>query len=209
MIEIPCRQGDLTWVKSRTGVITASRFRDAAETLKNGNPTAKSTLYAAQVAIERISGEPCDEGYTSWQMARGREKEPRGRLEYEIETGNIASEFGVILTDDRIFGYSSDGFVGDDGLIEIKSLVSSIRILELWRDGDLSEYMHQIQGGMWITGRKWVDLVGYCPQLRSIGRQTFIKRVVRDENFIEDMEQQLWRFAAIVSVNESILRGVK
>jgi len=204
---VSCEQGSEIWQKSRIGLITASKFRDATETLKNGNPTAKSTLYAAQVAIERISGQPCNEGYNSWQMQRGQAKEPMGRMEYEVATGNIASESGVCISDDSLFGYSSDGLVGDDGLIEIKSIVSAIGVLEMWRDGDISEYMHQIQGGMWITGRKWCDFVMYCPQLEPIGKQMFIKRVDRDESFIEDMDQKLFRFAAIVKTNELILRN--
>jgi exodeoxyribonuclease (lambda-induced) len=203
---INCKQGSPEWLAARIGLITASKFRDATETLKNGNPTAKSTLYAAQVAIERISEQPCNEGYNSWQMERGQEKEPMGRMEYEVLTGNIASESGVCVSDGRIFGYSSDGMVGDDGLIEIKSIVSAIGVLEMWRDGDMSEYMHQMQGGMWITDRKWCDFIMYCPQLEPIGKQLFIKRVERDEMFIKIMVGKLWSFAATVSINESILR---
>ncbi len=206
MIIINCKQGSPEWIAARVALITASKFRDATETLKNGNPTAKSTLYAAQVAIERISGQPCNEGYNSWQMERGQEKEPMGRMEYEVLTGNIASESGVIVSDDGLFGFSSDGMVGDDGLIEIKSIVSAIGVLEMWRDGDMSEYMHQMQGGMWITGRKYVDFIMYCPQLEPIGKQLFIRRVERDKDFINDMEQKLFKFAAIVKTNELILR---
>lgn len=139
-------------------------------------------------------------------MKRGQEKEPHGRLEYEIQTGNLVQESGVVLTDDRLFGYSMDGFVGDDGLIEIKSLVSAIAVLEMWRDKDLTEYMHQIQGGLWITGRKFCDFVMYAPQLTSIGKQLFIKRVLRDESFIEKMEVDLLRFSKTVLENEAILR---
>jgi exodeoxyribonuclease (lambda-induced) len=203
---INCKQGSPEWLAARIGLITASKFRDATETLKNGNPTAKSTLYAAQVAIERISGQPCNEGYNSWQMERGQEKEPMGRMEYEIATGNLASESGVIISDDGLFGYSSDGLVSNDGIIEIKSIVSAIGVLEMWRDGDLSEYMHQIQGGMWITGRKWVTFVMYCPQLEPIGKQLFMKTVTRDNGFIEKMERDLISFEKIVSNNEAILR---
>src|SRR3990172_8325763 len=191
---INCTQGSAEWIAARIGLITASKFRDATETLKNGNPTAKSTLYAAQVAIERISGQPCNEGYNSWQMARGQEKEPMGRMEYEVITGNIASESGVCISDDGLFGYSSDGFVGDDGLIEIKSIVSAIGVLEMWRDGDMSDYMHQMQGGMWLTKRIWTDYVMYCPQLEPIGKHMYIKRVYRDEDFIADIEHKLLSF---------------
>ncbi|VVE85158.1 lambda exonuclease family protein [Pandoraea sputorum] len=206
MILIQCEQGSPEWLAARVGVITASKFREAIETTQKGLQTAKSSLYGAQVAIERISGQPCDEGFNSWQMKRGQEMEPLARMEYEAQTGNFASESGIVLTDDRLFGYSTDGLVGDDGLIEIKSLVSAIGVLEMWRDQDLSEYMHQIQGGLWITGRKWCDFVMYAPQLESVNKQLFCRRVERDEAFIDVMTQKLLAFAETVNENEQILR---
>lgn len=207
MIEIICEQGSESWHAARCGVITASKYRDAIETTAKGLPTSKSTLYAAQVAIERISGQPCDEVFNSWQMKRGTELEPFARMAYEAETGNLASESGVVLTDDRLFGYSTDGFIEDDGMIEIKCLASAIGIVDMWRDGDMSEYMHQMQGGMWVTGRKWCDFVMYCPQLERIGKQIFRRRVMRDDNFIDSMVEDLMKFSAKVAANEAILRG--
>ena len=206
MILIECVQGSEEWHKARAGVITASNFKNAVEMTAKKLPTAKATLYAAQVALERISGMPCDEGFTTWQMKRGSELEPKARMEYEALTGNFAAESGVVLTDDRMFGYSTDGFIDSDGIIEIKSLASAEKIVAMWRDRDFSDYMHQIQGGLWITGRKWADFVMYAPQLESVGKQIFHQRVERDDNFIEEMETNLMRFAAMVSDNESILR---
>lgn len=206
MIFINCEQGTEDWHKARCGVITASKFRDALEVTAKGKPTSKSVLYAAQVALERISGAPCDEMFNSWQMKRGTELEPKARMEYEAATGNLATESGVVLTDDRLFGYSTDGELSDSGIIEIKCLASAIGVLEMWRDHDLSEYMHQIQGGLWITGRKYCDFVMYAPQLESVGKQLFTKRVDRDESFIEKMELDLLVFEREVSKNEAIFR---
>ena len=206
MILITCTQGSEEWAKARAGVITASKFRDALDCLKNGSPNAKSILYAAQVALERISGEPCDETFNSWQMKRGTELEPAARMEYESRTGNLASESGVVLTDDKCYGYSTDGFVDDDGMIEIKCLASALNILEMWRDQDLSQYEHQIQGGLWITGRKWCDFVMYAPQLKTVGKELYYRRVTRDEAFIERLELGLVAFEKRVSENETILR---
>jgi len=206
MIFINCTQGSEEWHAARCGVITASKFRDAVEVTAKGRPTSKSTLYAAQVALERISGTPCDEVFNSWQMRRGTELEPMARMEYEARTGNLATESGVVLTDDRMFGYSTDGELDADGIIEIKCLASAIGVLEMWRDRDLSEYMHQIQGGMWVTGRKYCDFVMYAPQLEKVGKQLFCQRVDRDDNFIDAMVEHLMSFSKTVSDNEMILR---
>ncbi len=206
MILINCPQGSEEWHAARCGVITASKFRDAVEVTAKGKPTAKSELYAAQVALERISRTPCDEVFNSWQMKRGSELEPMARMEYEAQTGNLATESGVVLTDDRLFGYSTDGFVGEDGIIEIKCLASAIGVLAMWRDGDLADYMHQVQGGMWLAGRKWADFVMYAPQLATVNKQLFRRRIARDDNFIDAMVVQLLAFAKTVDNNEAILR---
>ena len=167
-------------------------------------------------------GEPTEDTFQTFEMRRGTELEPLARIAYEARTGNLAEESGIALTDDRIFGYSTDGFVDDDGLIEIKCPNSARKIIEIWENCDLSEYEHQIQGGMWITGRKWCDFIMYAPQLEPIGRHLFVKRIERDDNFIEKMETQLWDFAKRVqgacgqlkngsglmaSVNKVILSG--
>lgn len=206
MIYVECEQGTQEWHAARCGVITASKFRDATEKTAKGLPTAKRRLYSAQVAVERISKEPCGEVFNSWQMKRGQEIEPDARMAYEGATKNMATESGVVLTDDRLFGYSTDGFVGQDGMIEIKSLVGAEIVIEMWDKEDMSEYMHQMQGGMWITGRKWCDFVMYCPQLASVGKSLFLRRVMRDDKFIDEMVLELADFEKSVSRNESILR---
>jgi hypothetical protein len=71
----------------------------------------------------------------------------------------------------------------------------------------MSEYMHQIQGGLWITGRRWADFVMYCPQLEAIGKQIYYRRVQRDESFIEQLERDLVDFERLVSDTEMMLRA--
>jgi len=211
MILFECKQGTEEWHTARVGVITASRFEDACSRLKKtGGLTEKAALYAAQLAIERISGKPCDEGFSTWQMKKGQELEPEARMAYEVFTGNLASESGVALTDDKKFGYSTDGFVDAErgkptkGCIEIKSLSSASLILAMWRTRDVSDYMYQIQGGLWITGRDWCDFVMFCPQLKNVGKELFLKRVYRDDEFISDMEDRLIEFDGVVKENKSI-----
>lgn len=206
MVFVECIQGSPEWLQARVGVITASKFKDAVDKLKSGKPSAKANTYAAQVAMERVTGKPCDEQFVTWQMKQGTEREPMARLEYESLTGNLATESGIVLTDDRLFGYSSDGYVGDDGIIEIKSLASAEKIISMWRDHDFSDYIHQIQGGLWISGRQWADFIMYAPDLEVVGKQLFYQRVKRDESFIEQLEIDLMQFAATVAEHEAVLR---
>lgn len=206
MILIECEQGSQEWLQARAGVITGSEFRTACDRLRNGNRSTGSIRYAAEVAIERISGEPFGERFQTWAMRRGKEMEPIARMEYESRTGYVASESGIVLSDDRKFGYSTDGLVDDIGLIEIKCLLDPERLIAIWRDHDLSDYMHQMQGGLWLTGRKWVDFVMYAPQLAPVGKQLYHRRIMRDEKFILLLERELQEFAALVEENELTLR---
>ncbi len=211
---IECQQGSESWFQARSGAVTASCFADAVSVLekdgkirKKGEPTAAAEKYAGDVAIERVSGKPYGEPPKAWTLARGHELEPQARAAYETRTGLLVMESGICKTDDDWFGYSTDGLVEDDGLIEIKCPIASDKVFTMLQTGDVSEYMHQIQGGMWITGRKWLDFIMYTPDLKTVGRDLFIKRIERDDNFINEMEMQLLRFMKTVQRMEAFLRS--
>ena len=206
MILINCEQGSEDWLRARLGVITASRAADACDRLKNGAPSFKAQGYAAQVAMERAAGAPCEDVFVNYAMRRGTELEPLARLAYEEQTGNLVQEAGLALTDDRLFGYSTDGFVGTDGGIEIKAPLSPLVVCSMWRTRDLADYKHQIQMGLWLTGRKWCDFVMYDPRLEPVGKSLFIEHVQRDEKFIEQLEEGLLKFSALVAEYEAALR---
>jgi exodeoxyribonuclease (lambda-induced) len=212
MIFIECLQGSPEWHQARAGVITASCFSEAISRMsrtsgrrKVGDPTAASDKYAADLAIERISGKPYGAPPKAWVLDRGHEMEKLARMAYEAHTNAMAHESGLVLTDDHLFGYSTDGFVGDDGLIEIKAPIDSLKIIEVM-EGDLSEYQHQMQGGMWITGRKWCDFIMYVPDLRNAGKDLYVKRVMRDDAFIDAMVLELAAFARRVSDREILFK---
>lgn len=213
LIEAP--QGSDEWLSARAGVITASRFADARSKLsragktgKAGDPSAEAIKYAWQVALERIAGEPVSQAFETFAMRRGSELEPEARMAYETHTGLLASEQGLLLSDDRVFGYSADGLVGDDGLIEIKCPSNCQKIGDIWRnpEGATAEYIDQIMGGMLITGRKWCDFIMYCPWLEPVGKELFVRRVDRDDEYIAALEADLIQFKALVDEYENILR---
>lgn len=210
---IECQQGTPEWLHARAGAITASCFSEAISVLqrdgakrKKGEPTAAAEKYAGDVAIERISGKPYGEPPKAWVLNRGHEMEVLARAAYETRSGMLAMESGICKTDDDWFGYSTDGLVADDGLIEIKCPIASDKIIEMLETGDISEYRHQMQGGMWITGRKWCDFIMYVPDLESVGRDLFVKRVHRDDEFIDDMVEKLMAFRATVERTEAFFR---
>lgn len=212
---IECPQGTPEWHAARAGKITASCFADAISrcTRKSGSrdagdPTAVAERYAADLAIERISGQPHGEPPKAWILERGHEMEAAARMHYEARTGSFVTEAGICVTDDGIFGYSSDGLVDDDGLIEVKAPIDSSKILAMWETGDTSEYDHQMQGGLWITGRKWCDFLMYVPDLAAVGKDLFVKRVFRDDAFIDAMVEKLAEFDGMVQHYVRLLKEV-
>jgi len=172
-------------------------------------PGADAIRYAWLIAFETIAREPLDDTFVTYAMRRGRELEPQARRAYEVRTGALVEEVSLILTDDERFGYSADGFRDDDGLVEIKCPLSCEKLGNVWTnpEGAHLEYLDQINGGLWITGRKYCDLVVYCPWLAPVGKDLFVKRIHRDEAAIEALESDLVGFMRMVDANLAVLRN--
>lgn len=184
---------------------TSESVAKALKGEKTEEPSDIAKRYAADTAIERISQVPYGEPPKTWLLERGHELEDRARIAYESRTGYLVEESGIVLTDDRKFGYSTDG-MPEDGLIEIKCPIDGAKIAEMWRTGDVSAYIHQMQGGMWITGRKWCDFIQYVPDLAPVGKDLYVKRIYRDESFIENMVSKLLDFDKLVGEYEALFR---
>jgi YqaJ-like viral recombinase domain len=201
MIFIDCEQGVPEWHQARVGVITASTFSDALSVLKRksgdkevGDFTDASDTLAANTALERISGKPYGDTFQTYAMKRGSEQEAFARIRYESLYNTVVAECGIVLTDDRLFGYSTDGFVGEDGMIEVKTPQNSLKVGKMLETENVEEYIHQIQGGLWITGRKWCDFIMYIPPLECIDNDLYVRRIYRDDDFITEMETGLLKF---------------
>jgi predicted phage-related endonuclease len=173
-------QGSTEWLEARRGLITASEMKLLlTPTLKNAD-NDKSRAHIWELAAQRITGH-VEPSYISDDMLRGEEDEITARDLYSKHYAQV-KQVGFITNDDFGFeiGYSPDGLVGDDGLIEIKSRRQRFQvqtIVEHWRDGTTpSEYMLQVQTGLLVTGRKWCDLISY-----SGGIPLAVMRVEPDE----------------------------
>ena len=195
-------QGSEEWLTARRGKITGSRFKDARDKLKGGQPSKACLGYAMDVARERIGGSAPPK-FQNAAMRTGTEQEPFARAMYEARTGHMVDEAGFYLSDDAVFGLSPDGLVNDDGVIEIKTMVGSDTLFTAVADGDVSAYMDQCLGYLWLLGRQWVDLVIWTPDLNHMA----IHRITRDENAIEALEADLMAFARLVTQYENTLRA--
>lgn len=195
-------QGSEDWLAVRRGVITGSRFKDARDKLKNGQPSKACLDYARDLARERLGGK-APAKFQNAAMRTGTEQEPFARAKYEARTGHLVDEVGFYVSDDGRFGLSPDGLIDDEGVLEIKTMVSSETLFTAVADRDTSEYIDQCLGYLWLLGRQWVDLVLWCPDLGHM----VINRITRDEDAIEALEVDLMAFSKLVNEYESKLRG--
>lgn len=203
MIHHNHEQGSEAWLVARKGCITGSRFKDCRDRLKNGKPSKACTDYAMDTARERAGGK-APAKFQNAAMRIGSEQEARARQLYETRTGNLVEEVGFFTTEDGLFGLSPDGLIDDDGVLEIKTMVSSDTLFTAMAGGDISAYLDQCLGYLWLLGRQWVDLVLWCPDLDHM----VIHRIDRDDNAIEALEADLMEFAQVVKTHEHKLHAL-
>lgn len=203
MIERQSNQGSADWLRDRAGCATASCFADIlAVSKRDGKPLKAREDYLMKLVVERITGEPT-ESASSFAMAWGTEAEPFARAEYELATGNIVTEVGFVKhPTHKWIGASSDGLVGKAGGVEIKCPHNSGVHLQTWADGMPEHHRAQVLGQMWILGLEWIDFCSYDPRMQTGGEhlKLYRQRVMRDQKYIDSLEDQVLQFLAEVQV---------
>lgn len=186
MILIDCVQGTKEWLDLRMGIPTSSCF-DKIITTK-GEPSKQAEKYMWQLAGERVSGFR-EESFQSEAMKRGNIIEQEAREFYELTHDVKVRQIGFCLSDCKKYGASPDGFIGEEGGIQIKCPLVSTHVSYLL-DGEVpTEYFTQNQGELLVTGRKYIDFTSYFPGIRPL-----VVRVKRDEVFISKLKKELEMF---------------
>lgn len=134
----------------------------------------------ATLIAERITGWTEDTPMNS-DMWRGVEAEPYAREQYAQHHAPV-TEVGFMLREEDTWqlGYSPDGLVGDDGLIEIKSPRAKTHLNTILADEVPAFYMPQLQAGLLVSGRAWVDFVSYVG-----GMPLYTKRIHPDPDWFD------------------------
>lgn len=180
-------QGTTAWLALRAGIPTASDF-DRIVTPK-GKPSAQAEKYMFALLAERIMGHPRIQAVSSWQ-ARGSQLEAEAVAYYEGVREQDTSLVGFITNDARTIGASPDRLVGDDGLLEIKVPAEHTHVSYLLTRGVDAEYYPQVQGQLWVTGRAWLDIMSYHPEMPPA-----LIRVERDDSFIRVLSAAVTTFS--------------
>lgn len=194
-------QGSEDWLKLRLGVATASNFDKVITS--GGKESATLPKYALELATQCLISEP-EPTYKNEAMQRGNDLEPLARDAYQEETFSIVETVTMFKSDCGNFGFSPDGLVGDDGIIEIKCPQATTHAKYLLDNKMPTDYWQQVQGGLWVSEKKWCDFVSFHPNFKE--KNLFIVRVERDEAYIAELAKLAQK---TIAMRDEILKQIK
>lgn len=202
-------QGTAQWINARIGKLTASRAYPVIARTRQGKKYADWERLAREIVQERVTLLPADHGTTA-AMQWGVDHEDEARSEYELATGRLVIDAPFVEHPTLAgLGASPDGYVGRDGLLEIKCPNSGTHLERLEAGIVPPEYVPQMLVQCLCTGRKWVDFVDYDPRIAEAfaPMRLFIIRYTptaeelqealdRCREFLEEVDRRMARYRA-------------
>ena len=196
-------QGTPEWLALRLGIVTASELDSLLVSGKH--PTGfgvAAFTYMDQLIGERITEEAAELPFQTKATIRGHEQEGVALELYEAREEVKVQKVGIILS--RGIGYSPDGLVGTDGLIEIKTKLPKFQVGVILSGEVPKEHVAQCQGGLWASDREWIDFISYWP-----GMPIFVKRMYRDEAMIRKISERVGTFYELLDARmDKVLASV-
>jgi hypothetical protein len=172
------------WFAMRMGIPTASQFSSIVANGKDGGESLTRAKLMRQYAGEILTGRPA-ETYQSAAMRRGIEMEPLARDYYARRYLTDVDPIGFVrrtvrnpLGDEWMVGCSPDGLIGDDDVLQIKTMEAEaiIALAQKGAAGFPSEHRAQCQGELWVLGRRRNHLLLYADGDPPIGLRFTIER---------------------------------
>lgn len=161
---------------------------------RGGAPSVTRRKYMLQLLGERLTGEVA-ESYSNHHMERGKVMEEEARDLFAFQTGSMLTRVGFVLNDELGIGCSPDALIGEDGGLELKTCLPHIQLERLLTGKNCpAEHVAQVQGSMWVTGRKYWEFASHWTKLPQ-----YRVRVERDEVYIATLA------AAVKAFNEELL----
>lgn len=169
------------WFSDKLGLLTGSRAPALAGTADRRRTLAYE-LTGELLVREQLST------FSNRHTERGLEDEDGSIARYELQTGNDVTQYGLIVSQTNpLFGYSPDGLVNDDGIVEVKSRIPAQHIRAI-DQGVPKDAVAQVQWGMYVCDRAWADYVSFCRELPPFA-QLLIVRLERDDETIAKLEK--------------------
>lgn len=191
-------QGSDEWAKLRLGILTASEMKLVlTPTLKVAdNDKVRTHLY--ELLAQRVN-QYVEPHFESYDMERGKFDEEHARAKYAAKFAPV-EECGFITNDKLGFvvGYSPDGLVGTDGLIEAKSRLQKLQMQTLIEsvavDAIPADFIIQCQTGLFVADdREWLDFLSYSGGMRMAAVRCYPDPKIQEAigNAATDFEKKL------------------
>jgi hypothetical protein len=157
---IDCKQGSTEWFLARCGLPTASEFHNLITPEGKARTGEMPRTYLLKKVAERVMGYPA-QSFGGGEMEQGSLLESEAVPFYEFTFGEQIQRVGFCTTDDGRIGCSPDGLLGTDGGIEIKCPQPHTHVGYLIAGVVPKEYVAQVQGSLFVTGRAWWTFLSY------------------------------------------------
>jgi putative phage-type endonuclease len=178
-------QGSQEWLQLRLGIATASNFKKIITSTGAESKSLKD--YAFELASDSLLTEP-EASFQSEAMIRGNELEEEARGYYSF-VNDVKIDQVTFIRKDEI-GYSPDGLIDDNGLIEIKCPLKKNHLKYLVDNKLPTEYKSQVQGGLYISEREYCNFISYHPFFKD-NKKMLVVKVYRDEEYIKKLSELL------------------
>ena len=175
-------QRDERWHKLRLASVGSTAINEIAP----GKTGYENRLY--KFAGEYLTGVRFEK--KKFQYAdRGHEFETAAREMYELVNGVEVELIALIKGDTPHTHTSTDGLMGDKGILEVKVRIPSEFIkLDNGKTPPIAD-MRQCYWDLYISGRDYVDYVNYCPELVKAERGGYLEqRIGRDVKKIAELK---------------------
>lgn len=184
---------DDVWQKERLGKFTSSKIGNLMSRGRKKDSVwgQMAMSYIYEKIAEKMTGVPHYVPETR-AMEWGTDHEAEAIQKYNELTGNNALPMGkVFIKFNDNCGGSPDGYVDEDGVIEVKCPYNSANHIETFIERTIKkEYLYQCQGNMLFSNREWCDFISYDPRMPE-EMQIVIIRVERDNEICDSISERI------------------
>jgi YqaJ-like viral recombinase domain len=203
-------QGSEQWHQARLGLLTASEMHLIVTPGLKVAANDKTRAHEWELLAQRITGH-VEPQHMNDNFIRGHEDEIKARNLYSATYAPVKKS-GFVTNDKWGFtiGYSPDGLIGDDGLLECKSRRQRFQVEVLMTGEVPTEHVIQCQTGLLVTERKWLDYVSYSgglpmPAIRVFPcPETQAAIIAAATAFEQRVAEKLARYAATIDTLRTV-----
>lgn len=196
-IKPPGAQRSPLWFQQRIGKLTASNMKDAVSYLKGGQSSHKRKDLIDAIVCERLTDE-LRQVFVNDAMRWGTENEDDAKDAFFDKTGLVVEDAPFVEHPTiEYFGASPDGYIENNGLIEIKCPTTTTYLGWLRAGIVPPEHEPQMLAQLACTRRKYVMFCAYDPRMKK-GPKLFIRRYEPKPEQIEWIEDEARKLLAEV-----------